>query len=151
MSPGINLLGLTILIGRKLGGARGIIVSLAGLLVPSATITCLLTAGFLSVEHFPAAQAMLRGVVPATAGIMLVVGLKYAQPLLKEIKAEGYLRLSMSLIIVLLVVLAIIFLQIAVAFVLIGAALLGVILFTRPVPRLLVAVEKQKATEEAHD
>src|SRR5262249_37167793 len=45
-TPGINLASLTILIGRKLGGYRGIVASLVGMLLPSATITCLLTAGF---------------------------------------------------------------------------------------------------------
>jgi chromate transporter len=45
-TPGINLVALTILIGRKLAGTRGIIASLVGLLLPSAFITCLLTAGF---------------------------------------------------------------------------------------------------------
>ncbi len=51
MAPGINLIGLTILIGRKLGGVRGVVASLTGLLLPSAVITCLLTAGFKAVEH----------------------------------------------------------------------------------------------------
>src|SRR5947209_2752722 len=50
LTPGINLVALTILIGRKLGGAWGIVISLAGLLLPSAIITCLLTAGFKTVE-----------------------------------------------------------------------------------------------------
>src|SRR5712691_1831252 len=75
LTPGINLVALTILIGRKLGGAWGIAISLAGLLLPSALITCLLTVVFKSVEHLPAVQAILRGVVPATGGIMLLVGL----------------------------------------------------------------------------
>src|SRR5487761_1480394 len=38
MAPGINLVGMTILVGRKLGGTRGICASLGGLLVPSAAI-----------------------------------------------------------------------------------------------------------------
>ncbi|MEO7022582.1 MAG: chromate transporter [Ktedonobacteraceae bacterium] len=133
MSPGINLAGMAILIGRKLGGTRGVIVSVVGLLVPSAAITCLLTMGFLSVERFPATQAMLNGVIPATAGIMLVVGIKYAQPLLKEIKAEGLPRLLMGLIIPLGALLAIILFQVAIPLVLIGSALLSIAMFIRPV------------------
>src|SRR5436309_10717278 len=42
LTPGINLVALTVLIGKKLGGTRGIIASLAGMLLPSAAITCLL-------------------------------------------------------------------------------------------------------------
>src|SRR5438445_2090480 len=56
LTPGINLVALTILIGRKLGGAWGIVISLAGLLLPSAIITCLITAGFKTVENLPAVQ-----------------------------------------------------------------------------------------------
>lgn len=156
MAPGINLLGMAILIGRKLCGIRGILVSIAGLLVPSAAITCLLTMGFLSVAHFPATQAMLRGVIPATAGVMLVVCIKYAQPLLKEIKAEGLLRLGMGLIVSIATLLAIILFQVAIPLVLPGAALLSVILFTRPVTRSTMTdaipqVTVSKVAEEAHD
>src|SRR5579862_8920140 len=45
-APGINLIALTILIGRKLGGAWGIAISLAGMLLPSAALTCFLTVGY---------------------------------------------------------------------------------------------------------
>jgi chromate transporter len=154
MAPGINLIALTILIGRKLGGARGVVVSLAGLLLPSAIITCLLTAGFLRIQYIRAVQAMLSGVVPATAGIMLVVGIKYAQPLLKELKAEGSLHVGTGLVMVLLVALAIILWQIAIPFVLIGAVLLSILLFGRLLPRPVIApasVEKERATEDVHD
>src|SRR5579859_1298964 len=50
-TPGINLISLTILIGRKLGGTRGIIVSMLGMLLPSAIVTCCLTAGFEAFRH----------------------------------------------------------------------------------------------------
>lgn len=132
MAPGINILGTTILIGRKLGGVRGIIASLAGLLLPSSAITCLLTAGFLGVERFPATQAILRGVVPATVGVTLVVGLKYARPLFQQGKADGALYLVLSLGISLASLLVLTVLQAPVPLVLLGSALLGLLLFTRP-------------------
>lgn len=144
MAPGINLVALTVLIGRKLGETRGVLVSLTGLLVPSAAITCLLTAGFLSVERFPVVQAMLRGVVPATAGLMLVMGVKYAQPLLKEGRAEGTVRLLLSMLIALLAVLVIVLFQVAIPLVLVGAALLGIAFFARPARPHLVPGEKKE-------
>ncbi len=152
MAPGINLVGMTILIGRKLGGWRGVCASLGGLLVPSAAITCLLTAGFVSIQHFPATQAILQGVIPATAGIMLVVGIKYAQPLLKELSAEGLWRVMIGLALVLLATVAIIIWQIAIPFVLIGIALLS-ILFFRRAPRAALAdnARASKEAEEIHD
>src|SRR5258708_37330949 len=61
MTPGINLVGLTILIGRKLGGVRGIVASLTGLLLPSAVITCLLTAGVLAGHYHPVISAPVNG------------------------------------------------------------------------------------------
>jgi chromate transporter len=154
MAPGINLIGMTILIGRKMRGASGILVSLAGMLVPSAAITCLLTAGFLSVQKFPAVQAMLRGVVPATAGIMLVVGIKYAQPLLKEMRGEGKWQVVGGAAIVLLVALAIILWQVVIPLVLVGSVLVSILLFNRLLPRprsVAIGTEKERAAEEIHD
>lgn len=81
LTPGINLIAVTVLIGKRLGGVRGIVASAAGLLVPSATITCLLAALFVQVAHLAAVQAIVRGVVPATAGIMGMVMLNFARPL----------------------------------------------------------------------
>jgi chromate transporter len=152
MAPGINLIGMTILIGRKLGGVRGMCASLGGLLVPSAAITCLLTAGFVGVERFPATQAILQGVIPATAGIMLVVGIKYAQPILKELRAEGTWPVIIGLALVLLSTLAIILLQIAIPLVLVGTALLSILLFNKA-PRTAIADSAQasKGTEEIND
>ena len=152
MSPGINLVGITILIGRKLGGWRGICASLVGLLVPSALISCLLTAGFVSIQRFPATQAILQGVIPATAGIMLVVGIKYAQPLLKELRLEGTWQVIAGLVLVLLSTLAITLWQIAIPFVLIAIALLSVLCF-RQTPRSTLTSSAQVAQEmeETHD
>jgi len=130
MSPGINLIALTVLIGRKFAGARGIIASLAGLLVPSATITCLLAAGFRLIQNSPAVQAILHGIIPATAGIMLLVGLNFAQPLLIQAHKEGLFRLIVSAVIILACATTIIVFHISVIPVLLGSALLSMALFT---------------------
>ncbi len=129
-TPGINLIALTILIGRKLGGPWGIVVSLAGLLLPSAAVTCVLTAGFEVVQHSALIHAVLRGVVPATAGIMGVVAVGFAQPIVRRARGEGVRSLSLSGAIMLGAALALILLGLPVAVVLVGVALLGVALFT---------------------
>lgn len=129
-TPGINLLALTILIGRKLGGVGGIVMSLAGLLLPSATVTCLLTAGFEVVQHSPILHAVLRGVIPATAGIMGVVAAGFIQPLIHRARTEGGRSLTLSFATVLSTALAIILVKLSVSVVLAGAALLGTVLFT---------------------
>lgn len=130
LTPGINLVALTILIGKKLGGAWGIAASLAGMLLPSALITCLIAAGFKVIQNLPPVQAIIRGVVPATAGIMLVVGLRFAQPLVAVAHKEGFLRLGISLILILACAVAIIVLKLSVIPVLLSMALLGMLLFT---------------------
>lgn len=129
-TPGINLISLTILIGRKLGGARGVAASLAGLLLPSTAVTCALAAGFETVQHSPAIHAVLRGVVPATAGIMAVVALNFAQPLLTRARAQGRRSLGSSGAVMLLGALALIVVKLPVIALLVIAAALGAAIFT---------------------
>jgi chromate transporter len=118
------------LIGRKLGGRWGIVASLAGLLVPSAAVTCLLTAGFVVVQHSPVLHAVLRGIIPATAGIMGVVAVGFARPLIRRAQKEGVQSLSFSVTIMLLSALALIIFKLPAIAVLVGAAVLGVAVFT---------------------
>lgn len=131
LTPGINLIAVTVLIGRKLGGVGGIVVSLAGLLLPSALITCLLTVGFKSVEHIPAVQAILRGVVPATGGIMLLVGLNFALPLIRRGYKEGIIYLLISGALVAAFALAVLVLKLSVIVVVLSAVVLGALIFRR--------------------
>jgi len=130
LTPGINLVALTVLIGKKLGGTWGIVVSLAGLLLPSATITCLLAALFIQIEHIAAVQAIFRGVIPATGGIMLVVGLNFALPLIRKGYKEGYIYLLVSSVLLIACALAVIFLKLSVIIVILGAASLGTLFFS---------------------
>jgi len=89
LAPGINLLGIAILIGRRLDGARGIALALLGLLLPSVALTIVITAGYAAVQSAPAVQAALRGIVPATVGLGLVTAYQTARPALRENHREG--------------------------------------------------------------
>src|SRR5947209_10802300 len=130
LTPGINLVALTVLIGKKLGGTWGIVASLAGMLLPSATITCLLAAIFKQIEHVAAVQAVLRGVVPATAGIMLLVGLNFALPLIRRGYKKGVLYLLASSVLTIACALAVILLKLSVIVVVLGAVFLGALFFS---------------------
>jgi chromate transporter len=130
LTPGINLVAVTVLIGKKLGGVPGIIASLAGMLVPSAAITCLLTALFTQIEHIAAVQAILRGVVPATGGIMLLVGLNFAQPLIQRARKASVLFTLASGVVILACALAIILWGLSVVIVIVGAVLIGALFFS---------------------
>ncbi len=142
LTPGINLVALTVLIGRKLGGTWGIAASLAGLLLPSATITCLLTVLFTQIERVAAVQAILRGVIPATGAIMLVVGLNFALPIFRRSYKEGVVYLIASVIVIIACFLAVILLKLAVIVVILGAILLGALFFA-PKPSLPL-IEEQR-------
>lgn len=151
-TPGINLVALTVLIGRKLGGAWGIVVSLAGMLLPSGLITCLLAAGFVLIQNIHAVQAVVRGVVPATAGIMLVVGLRFAQPLMQLAWKEGWLRLGISVVLIAFCALTIIALKISVIPILLVTALAGMLFFTSWRTPTELATSRERAEEELqHD
>ncbi len=102
IAPGINLLKLTILIGNRLRGRAGLIVSLLGLLVPSAAVTALMTAGFSSIRSQPIVQAAMKGVLPATIGLSLAMGVQMAAPLLSGAYKEGPVRLGANIAIVIL-------------------------------------------------
>ena len=91
LSPGINLLGLTILIGRRLGGGPGVLVCLLGLLLPSVTLTVLMTAGYARLQHFPVVQAAIRGVIPATVGLGLLTAVGLARGLLRGPRPTDFL------------------------------------------------------------
>jgi chromate transporter len=130
ITPGINLVALTILIGRKLGGTRGIVAALAGLLLPSAAVTCALAAGFEAVQQNPAVHAILRGVVPATAGIMGLVSINFARPLWRSVRSEGGRSVAISALLVPAGVLAIVLLRLPVAIVLAAMGLIGAAVFT---------------------
>lgn len=89
LTPGINLLALTILLGWRMRGPAGVVVSLAGLLLPSVTITVLMTAAYTGVRDLPLVRAALRGVVPATVGLGLLMSWQIAKPLLGASRSKG--------------------------------------------------------------
>jgi chromate transporter len=101
LTPGINILALTILIGRRWGGARGVALALMGLLVPSVTITIALTAMFVQIQQFAVVQAAVRGVIPATVGLGVVLAWNLAHPLLQQSQGEGrtMVRVSSSVLV----------------------------------------------------
>lgn len=97
IAPGINLIGQAILIGWRVAGAPGVALALTGLLLPSVAITVLLTAAYATVRELPLVNAALRGVIPATVGLGLLLTVQMARPPLAESRAEGRASLLFSL------------------------------------------------------
>jgi chromate transporter len=83
IAPGINILGLVILIGWRVAGAPGVAMALGGLLLPSAAITVALTAVYTNIKQASVVRAALSGVVPATVGLGLLLTYTMVRPLLR--------------------------------------------------------------------
>ncbi len=96
LAPGINLVAFAILLGRRFGGAAGVLAALVGMLTPSVAITVLITAGFSHVHGKPAVQAALHGIIPATVGLGLATGIGMARPLLTAGNNDGRVGLALS-------------------------------------------------------
>ena len=99
IAPGVNLIKLTVLIGNKVRGWAGVAAAMAGLLLPSAIITVLMTAGFGFIREKPVVKAAMRGILPAAIGLSLAMSFQMAQPLIRKAWKEGPLRLSIHIII----------------------------------------------------
>ena len=89
IAPGINILGLVILIGFRVSGVVGAAISLAGLLLPSAAITAGLTAIYAGVRQIPLVRAAIAGIVPATVGLGMLLAYNMLRPLLHSAWREG--------------------------------------------------------------
>lgn len=150
ITPGISLIAVTALIGKRLGGARGVVVSLAGMLLPSGTITCLLAALFVAVERSATTQAVLRGVIPATGGVMALVLVNFARPVVSDALRGSRARALLYLILTLLGAALVIVLNVSAIFILIGMALLGAFAFAPRQPEA-TEVEPAKPAERGED
>lgn len=102
IAPGINILGLVILIGFRVAGTFGALVSLIGLLLPSAAITVALTSVYASVRDAAIVRSAIAGVVPATVGLGLLLSFTMVRPLLTAARQEG--RVSTLISVALLLV-----------------------------------------------
>ncbi|MEN6411247.1 MAG: chromate transporter [Veillonellales bacterium] len=106
ITPGINILAYTILIGQRLAGWRGSLISVLGLVLPSAAITIALSSIYLLFSDVPAVQHALRTAFAAIFGISLITNWRNMKPILKKGKQVG----GMSFILLLLVIIVTAFL-----------------------------------------
>lgn len=123
--PGINLLALTTLLGWRLSGAWGVVAALGGLLVPSVTLTIVATAIYRSMQHLNVIQAALRGIIPATIGLGILMSWQLAHPLLRSSRAENWQSLALSIKLLVGTALAVVVLRVPIVLVLGAAGLCG--------------------------
>lgn len=89
ITPGINTIAYTILIGQRLAGWTGIFVSLMGLILPSAAVTIGITAIYTSLSEAPRVQASLRSLFAAIFGVALATNWRNAKPILASNRKRG--------------------------------------------------------------
>ena len=96
MTPGIGLAKMTLLIGKRLHGWPGLAVAIAGLMLPSALITALMTAGYAVIQDAPVVKAAMRGILPATIGLTLALSWDLGKPLLVAARLNGKASLALA-------------------------------------------------------
>jgi len=97
VAPGINLIAIAILIGKRLAGGLGIALSLAGLILPSAIITIAMTAAYVGVGSLPRVQASLRMAFAAILGISLATNWRNVRPIFQGRRKRGLGALASAL------------------------------------------------------
>jgi chromate transporter len=88
LAPGVNLLAMCLLIGWRVRGARGALVSILGFILPSAAITVLVTLLYARVRDLQAAKLALHGVFAAIFGLGLVADWRFTQPLVFQARHD---------------------------------------------------------------
>jgi chromate transporter len=84
LSPGIHLVAMAGLLGRQIAGARGVIVSVAGMMVPAAILTAVATAFLGQIAQHPLTVAALTGIGPVAGGMTIGLALVLARPVLQR-------------------------------------------------------------------
>jgi len=124
-APGINLICMTILIGRQVAGLAGALIAVFGLLLPSVAITITMTALYAYFRDSALLQAALNGIVPATVGLGLLLSSSMARPLLVASQRESLFSLFVSMLLLVGSALALLVWKLPVILVLCCAAFIG--------------------------
>jgi len=122
--PGINLVAFTLLCGKQIAGVRGMVCCLLGLLLPSVSITILLTAAYTHVRNAQIATRALNAILPASVGLGLLSAYSMASEPLQTSRTEGAGSLILSLAIIIGCGALMLFLKLPVFVLLLGAGAL---------------------------
>jgi chromate transporter len=125
LSPGVNILGMAVIFGKRLLGPMGVVLAVGGLLVPSATITACLTAAYAQVKSTPMVAAALRCVMPAVAGLGVATAVQTAQAPMKASRNDGWASILVALTLIIVPAWAVVALRLPTVYALAGGATLG--------------------------
>ncbi|TME30366.1 MAG: chromate transporter [Chloroflexi bacterium] len=97
LSPGIHLVALAGLIGRRAAGWRGAVAAVAGMMIPAAAITVALTAAYSVIAASPIARAALAGVAPVTGGMTIATAALLVRASARHGRAHFAIDVAVSL------------------------------------------------------
>ena len=129
LSPGIHLVALAGLLGRRMAGLRGVLVAVAGMMVPAAIITAVATALLGQVAQHPLTIAALAGIGPVAGGMTIGLALTLVRPVLQR---GRYAILDVAVMVAAFGILIAGYLQTLV--VIVAAGVLGAVLLGRERP-----------------
>jgi chromate transporter len=84
LSPGIHIVALAGLIGRRIAGVSGVIVAVTGMMLPAGLITAAMTAGYGAIRDQPLARAALAGIAPITIGMTIGITYVFAKTVMRS-------------------------------------------------------------------
>jgi len=99
-APGVNLVAIAVVIGRRLGGRSGAVLSALGMLLPAVGITVAMTAAYTLVQSHPLMTGALRGITPALVGMSIPFTWRLLRPPAQALHARGRRPLALGLAIV---------------------------------------------------
>jgi chromate transporter len=85
LTPGIGILAQVLLIGRTVCGAPGMIAGLAGLMLPSLSITIALAYGYEKISAYAGAQTPLHAVAGVAAGFSVALGVQLFRDVMEPV------------------------------------------------------------------
>lgn len=129
LSPGIHLIALAALLGHRLAGVRGVLVSVAGMMVPAAIITVALSAALAGITDHPLTRAALAGVGPVTAGMTAGLAIISARSTVRR----GW-RGALDIAVIAIAFATFVRTTLSPAVVIIGCGLLGIVLLRHERP-----------------
>jgi chromate transporter len=106
LSPGIHLVALAGLLGRRAAGWRGVVAAVGGMMIPAAAITVVLTAAYGLIAASPLARAALAGIAPVTGGMTIAT----AALLVRASARHGRARFATDVVVCLTSLVAAVFL-----------------------------------------
>jgi chromate transporter len=84
LSPGIHIVAFAGLLGRRIAGTRGVVMSVVGMMLPAALITAVITAAFGGIAEHPLTRAALAGIGPVAGGMTIGLALSLGRPAVRR-------------------------------------------------------------------